>query len=302
MQLLISAFVAGAAALVVSAITPDPPEKALQGPPAGYHFRPSFQDEFEGSEVDRQKWIFAFYNPANEHPTVAKRNLYNNAEKQIYMDKDFLGLGIEPFNVKSGVLKISARPFIAIERAAILEAVAKEPADISSTPLKNVSYSSGMISSRGRFSQKYGYFEIRARWTGGKGIWPAFWLLPATGAWPPEIDVLEAHGDKPGTTFQTIHSTVRAFGSNAAKVPTADGQFHTYSVLWLPERLDFFVDDQKTVTFPTPSDMHQPMYIIANLAVGGKWPGDPDTHTPFPANIEIDYVRAWEIKIPSPNK
>ena len=37
----------------------------------------------------------------------------------------------------------------------------------------------------------------------------------------------------------------------------------------------------------------RPMYILANLAVGGEWPGMPDSKTPFPSAMEIDYIRAW---------
>ena len=36
------------------------------------------------------------------------------------------------------------------------------------------------------------------------------------------------------------------------------------------------------------------MYLLANLAVGGFWPGDPDDSTPFPATYAIDYIRAYQ--------
>jgi beta-glucanase (GH16 family) len=36
------------------------------------------------------------------------------------------------------------------------------------------------------------------------------------------------------------------------------------------------------------------MYMIGNLAVGGNWPGAPDSHTAFPAEMKIDYIRAWQ--------
>jgi beta-glucanase (GH16 family) len=35
------------------------------------------------------------------------------------------------------------------------------------------------------------------------------------------------------------------------------------------------------------------MYIVANLAVGGSWPGPPNASTPFPSALEIDYIRVW---------
>jgi len=38
----------------------------------------------------------------------------------------------------------------------------------------------------------------------------------------------------------------------------------------------------------------QEMYIIANTALGGWWPGSPDASTPFPADYKIDYIRAYQ--------
>ena len=35
----------------------------------------------------------------------------------------------------------------------------------------------------------------------------------------------------------------------------------------------------------------EPMYLVMNLAVGGAYPGPPDSRTPLPATFEIDYVR-----------
>jgi len=43
----------------------------------------------------------------------------------------------------------------------------------------------------------------------------------------------------------------------------------------------------------TPADMHKEMYMLANLAVGGYWPGVPDASTEFPAHMLIDHVRAY---------
>jgi hypothetical protein len=36
------------------------------------------------------------------------------------------------------------------------------------------------------------------------------------------------------------------------------------------------------------------MYVLANLAVGGDWPGAPDATTPFPTSYDIDYIRVWK--------
>ncbi len=297
MQLLISAIVtaAGAGALAVATGALSLADKPVSGPPPSHTFKPAFSENFDSARIDPAKWIFAFYNPAKETPSVAKRNLWGNAERQIYMDRAFLGLGIDPFSLNDGVLTIEAKPLQPAERALVASEIVRQPSDIANSALKDVTYSSGLISSRGRFSQTYGYFEIRARWTRGKGIWPAFWLLPEKGIWPPEIDVMEAHGDKPGVTFQTLHSRFPTEPTRTIKLPAADGEFHTYGMLWLADKISFYVDDKLTGSEATPADMHQPMYVLANLAIGGNWPGDPDASTRFPARMEIDYVRAWSI-------
>jgi hypothetical protein len=36
------------------------------------------------------------------------------------------------------------------------------------------------------------------------------------------------------------------------------------------------------------------MYMIASLGVGGYWPGNPDGTTQFPADMQIDYLRAYK--------
>ena len=45
--------------------------------------------------------------------------------------------------------------------------------------------------------------------------------------------------------------------------------------------------------------MTQPMYMIVNMAVGGYWPGSPDSSVKFPAQMQVSYVRAWRFaKLP----
>ena len=53
---------------------------------------------------------------------------------------------------------------------------------------------------------------------------------------------------------------------------------------------------------PTPADLpsetksvyDHPFSIILNLAVGGNFPGGPDSKTTFPAEMKIDYVRVYQ--------
>jgi beta-glucanase (GH16 family) len=295
-KLLLGAAAIGLATVAALSAQDRSPRPAPSGPPGGLGLVPSFAEEFDGPALDKNRWIFGFYDPRREQPTVAKRSLWGNRELQLYFDPAFLGLGIDPFRLGDGMLTIEAAPLSPQAQAAALGAIAAEAPKIRDGALRNVRYSSGLISTRSRFAQTYGYFEIRARWSGGKGLWPAFWLLPATGKWPPEIDILEAHGDKPRTAYHSIHSNAVKATTKQGTIPGTGRDFHVYGALWTARSIDYFIDGVKTATLPTPADMHQPMYLLANLAVGGAWPGNPDAATRFPATMQIDYVRAWRFK------
>jgi beta-glucanase (GH16 family) len=132
---------------------------------------------------------------------------------------------------------------------------------------------------------------MRARIPHGKGLWPAFWLLPADMSWPPEIDVMESIGDA-RRVYMTTHSAAQpAKGGEASVEP---GVFHTFAVSWDAKQVVWYIDGREAKRDPTPPDLHKPMFLLANLAVGGSWPGMPDERTAFPAALEIDAIRAYQ--------
>ena len=45
---------------------------------------------------------------------------------------------------------------------------------------------------------------------------------------------------------------------------------------------------------PWPAPFDRPFYLVINLAVGGKFLGNPDKSTVFPAEMVIDYVRVYD--------
>jgi len=161
-------------------------------------------------------------------------------------------------------------------------------------------YTSARFNTSGKFSQAYGHFEIRMKMSKGQGMWPAFWMLGG-GSWPNdgEIDVMENIGREPNTVHGTIHgpgySGANGIGS-AFNGPRFSDGFHTFRLDWSPNLLVWSVDGQQFER-RTPADLggkkwvyNHPFFIILNLAVGGDWPGAPNSSTPFPNTIVVDYV------------
>ena len=168
-------------------------------------------------------------------------------------------LGLDPFKVQDGVLSIIA---------------SRTPPELRAV-LFNNEYISGILTTQGTFSQKHGYFEIRAKIPIGVGVWPAFWMLADDGGWPPEIDVMEGRGQQRGDLVMTTHWRIRATGVVQScgfdfLVPDASVVFHDYGVLWERERLIYFIDRKPVSDIKVPIGFDDPMYMIVNLAMGSK--------------------------------
>ena len=171
-------------------------------------------------------------------------------------------------------------------------------------------YTSARLKTQGKFEQAYGRFEARIKLPYGQGIWPAFWMLGnniQTAGWPTcgEIDIMENIGREPSLVHGTIHgpgySGASGIGSQYGLTSGAfSDNFHVFAVEWDPNQIRWYVDGNLYQT-RTPSDLpagsawvfDHPHFIILNLAVGGYWPGDPDTTTVFPQRMLVDYVRVY---------
>ncbi|MCF3641835.1 family 16 glycosylhydrolase [Rhizobium sp. TRM95111] len=208
-------------------------------------------------------------------------SLTGNGELQWYINPAYEPTSsVNPFSVRNGVLTITAK---------------EAPEDIRSA-IDGYEYTSGMLTTHSSFAQTYGYFEIRADMPDEQGTWPAFWLLPADGSWPPELDVVEMRGQDQNTVHVTVHSNEtgeRTTTSTAVSVDGTEG-FHSYGVLWTPEKIVWYFDDVAVASADTPDDMHDPMYMIVNLAVGGT-AGVPDDGLEDGAELKIDYIRAYSL-------
>jgi len=220
-------------------------------------------------------------------PTDTNGRTLSNTELEFYSDSL---VGEDPFSASNSILHITANKGNNL------------PKNDKGVQLL---YTSGLITTEPSFKQIYGYFEMQAKLPWGKGFWPAFWLLAVDKAWPPEIDPLEAFGApnsrNEGHNNQIHHGCIGTDGSwgewtNTTNNVNITAGFHVYAALWTQLTITFYFDGVQTQTGPTPAALvDREMYLLANLAVGGGWPENPDSSTPFPAQMEIDYINVYSL-------
>ncbi|HEX2980123.1 MAG TPA: glycoside hydrolase family 16 protein [Anaerolineaceae bacterium] len=236
-----------------------------------------FSDDFDGNRLDPDKWVTCYW--WDENGCTNK----GNRELQWYTPDNI--------TVENGVLRLIARQ-----------------QQINASDGRVYSYTSGMVTTGRniddltvptRFSFQYGFAEIRARVPEGKGLWPAFWMLPVGHYSKPEIDVLEFLGHETNLVHLTYH--YKNLDGSPGRVtedyvgPHLPSGWHTFAVNWSPGAITWYVDGVRRAHYEDgPTVSSEPMYLLLNLAVGGNWPGAPDQNTLFPSEYQIDYVRVWK--------
>ena len=234
-----------------------------------------FSDEFNGDSLDATKW-----NTAQQWGP----DLVINDELQYYVDiQTNPTFGYNPFSFDGESLTISA-----VETPSNLRSVANDQP-----------YLSGVLTTASKFEMTHGYIEARMDFPAGTGLWPAFWMLSAEfESLKPQLFIAEGNGGKPDSIFHNYNyhdanGNLRSPGQwQVTQAEFAEG-FHTLGVSWKSDELLFYIDGIPTYRIIGENVSNQAMYLIANLAVGGVWPGSPDADTVFPAELKIDYIRAY---------
>ena len=258
----------------VASVTPAAQKAAANEQPSGgipADYKLVFSDEFDGPQLDGRKWTTCYHwaEKLNGILSCATKN-----ELQLF----------QPDNVtlENGILRLR---------------VEKETEKVRAYDREH-DYTSGMVTSFKKFTFKYGYAEVRARMPKGQGFLSAFWTMPIDKTWPPEIDVIEVLGQDPSMAHLTLH-----FPKNGEKwKDDKDGgkfrgddltaAFNTYAAKWDETGVVWYVNGVER--HRTDKSPNEPMYLLATLALGGHWAGPPDAQTPFPAYMEIDYIRVYQ--------
>lgn len=235
-----------------------------------------WQDDFNGTELDRSKWTPII---GDGCPNLCG---FGNNELQFYTE--------ENISLESGTLVMTAK---------------KESIEKSD-------YSSVKLVSRGKGDWQYGKIVVRAQLPSGRGTWPAIWMLPTLGdvamRWPDdgEIDIMEHVDYNQGMVYGTIHTKkfnhmVGTQKSDSIFIADAHTTFHEYSVSWDEETMVWAVDDEVYLTlFKGGEGMEgwpfdKKFHLILNLAIGGNWGGSQGVDDQiWPQRFIIDFVKVYQ--------
>lgn len=215
-------------------------------------------------------------NPANWSYNIGRgSNGWGNGESQFYTDR------AQNVVVEDGKLKITARR----------------------EPFSGADFTSARIVTENKFEFTYGRVDMSAKLPIGGGTWPALWMLGedyATNTWPAcgEIDIMEHVGNQQNRIFSSLHFPGNSGGdavTEATTRPDVANTFHKYSVIWSPESIRFFVDDELYHTFSNSSNVpfNSDFFLIFNVAMGGNFGGNIDPAF-SESSMEVEYVRVYQ--------
>jgi len=244
-------------------------------------FRLVWQDEFDGDALDRTKW-----------------GGHGFADGEVHKRRDGYWC-MEMARVEDGMLHI---PSIYSE-----EGVAGGPAGY---------YSLG-IDTRGRFTQKYGYFEARCKLPTGQGLWSAFWMYndvvgsadssPQKGT---EVDIYESaywreSGCKQNAVSSNLHyyeggyaGTLHSKNVGRFYVKKPYETFHTYGVEWNEKEYIFYIDGVESGRSSFGGVCQSELWLLLSVEhqING-WAGDISKNKPEEmTDFVIDYVRVYQYK------
>ena len=239
-----------------------------------------WEDNFDSSQINYSRW--------NNNYSWG-RTIVNNHELEYYTD----GKNLE---LKNGTLNIIGRKE---SIAAQVDSSSSEDKlmNASVNNLRVFQYPSGMLRSQEKFH--YGKFEIRCKLPKGNGTWPAFWLY---GGACGEIDIFEK-------AWKFHYGVTNNLHYDSSGIPCGDFRFaelesrntfskafHTYSIEWTRDTLQWFIDDNLVRT-AVHAYSNCPMELIINLALADDdfW-GHTPTRKNWQSVFEIDYVKVWRLK------
>lgn len=275
------------AAVTAGSATSEPCGGVAPIRPSGGSWTCAWADEFDGQALDRTKW------------NVMESSLWGwHSGDECYVDHP------DNVSVSNGRLKLSVQKMPKVFTCYVRD----------TQKGWQTQHTGGMVTSYGHFAQTYGRFEIRAKFPPItiRGVQSALWLFPVEqyyGRWPlsGEIDIAEYYSSTQ-QVIPTMHYLGDALDPNKTNARCAVArpwEFHTYLLEWSPKMIRVSFDGVPCLTntkwtptgmkMPSPFDRPFDINLTQALGLGTNSPLDNSmVRTPFPATMEVDYVRVWQ--------
>ena len=262
-------------------------------------FELTWSDEFDGDTLDRSKWGFSWW--------ITER-------KGGYWHEDMV-------KVQDGNLVISAQYF---DKPLENRYYDQWHESIDFADYKP-GYYCGCITTRDKFEQCYGYYEVRCILPASTGLWSAFWMMnegvynvDGSGEDGTEVDVFESFSYKDHWWGNDAVSTgIHYDGYGEDSRGDSIGKFflendpyeeyNTYGVEWNADEYIFYINGIETGRLSTGGVSDNPEYLLLSVEIAGEnGVANADRHgtgninlTPaenFPAEFKVDYVRVYQYK------
>jgi len=250
-------------------------------------------DEFEtNGSLDSLKWTYEY-----GYIREGKKQYYTDRLQNVRAEKGYLILAAHKEKIKNKTPFSIERPEVKFEN-------------------DSTEYTSASITTIGLAQWKYGRIEIKAKLAGGRGMWPAIWMLGENWqlgkgvSWPEcgEIDILEHVGFEKDSIYAVVHTQAYNGMHNTQPkksifIENPYDKFHTYAIEWTAEKITWFLDGKETFQYKNENKtlkewpFDQPFHLKLNVAVGGSWGGQKGIDDAiFPQRMIVDYIRVYQLK------
>jgi len=265
-----------------------------------------FEDEFNGPVVDANKW--------QTQLTWGDTRIINGEQQYFVHTQAEDSIPVNPFRFGQAATGEST---LTIESVPLPQEFSDELPPVCFEPdpfnVERCQFLSGALSSHDRFGITYGYIEGRMKVSDAFGALSSFYMYHRYAGLDnlrhaPEIDIVEYLGENPfgdEDAFQTYHfadvvsGDTRSSPTMGFKNPDDERyseRFHTFSVLWEPQLVIWYIDGKEIKRLTGPQVSRQQMNIVTYLVAGSGWAPTPDASSSdtFPLSFEIDYIRAYQ--------
>jgi beta-glucanase (GH16 family) len=293
----------GAKTLVVTSIKADQPALVLpawlgQRPPVAGDWTQTLNEEFDGDTIDLHRW--------NVH-------CCNFWDPRMHFSKDQV-------IVSNGLLTLRVEKKTGYNND---DPTGKTPYSGAKTD-----YAVAQVSTYGKWTQRYGYFEVREKQPTQKDMWPGFWMMPDRGLKPGSTNESRQDTANGGMEFDVTESQALwginrcsstchwdGYGSSHKYIgPAADyvqadkDGFIVVGMLWTPGSVVVYGNGKEIFRWESPRVSALEEFLILQNEFGG-WDNEPLDDADLPSDFQVSYVRVWQRRDlatpddgPKPNK